>query len=605
MYLKNAICLFSCAILIAGCKNSGDDPLPPQPNPPAVNQPPTANAGADQLVLTGAAVSLNGSGSDSDGSIATLAWTQTGGTAVTLTGAATGTPTFTAPAAAATLEFSLTVTDNLGAARSDTVSVTVNGAPVANAGADQSVTVSTNVALSGSGTDDGSIASYAWTQSSGASVTLTGGDTAAPTFTAPSSAGMLVFQLTVTDNQGATHADSINVSVNSLAAPVIVRQPTHATAYEHGIALIFVVAQGENLNYEWHYASGNLWTSGPEPYMIRGRQGGLQTSSDGECYYVIVSNSAGSVTSEEGCLTVHDLDGDFEPDDDNPGDNHAAAVTYGNAMFEVLFAAVGPATGGRLTGAFGGNPSMVPLQLGPGSNCSGGGRWMDATLDGQAITQGTTLPLGQHTVTMIWDQCETSNPDEPTFQSGGVMIEYDFPNEFGVGTYTMYFSGHGEHPLFEIYWEALNGILHVNLARTVGATGLPQDEIVVTLDDHFCIGPLRMEPMAADSIIELERRYANSEIVEDAYMDFNVYWNTYDGGGHAGTMYGIFGSDIGLHFNPDDNNDDGVEPFSSDDHVEVWSSPYYLGRILAVGGAGGWRFTLDEPEDPQFPGDDD
>jgi hypothetical protein len=111
--------------------------------------------------------------------------------------------------------------------------------------------------------------------------------------------------------------------------------------------------------------------------------------------------------------------------------------------------------------------------------------------------------------------------------------------------------------------------------------------------------------MVADSIIELERRYAASEIVEDAYMDFNVYWNTYDGGGHAGTMYGIFGSDIGLHFNPDDNNDDGVEPYSSDDHVEVWSSPYYLGRILAVGGAGGWRFTLDEPEDPQFPGDDD
>ena len=71
-------------------------------------------------------------------------------------------------------------------------------------------------------------------------------------------------------------------------------------------------AQGENLSYEWRYASGALWSSGPEPYMVRGTvSGGLQMSSDGECYYVIVSNAAGSVTSEQGCLTVVEIEGDY------------------------------------------------------------------------------------------------------------------------------------------------------------------------------------------------------------------------------------------------------------------------------------------------------
>jgi lysophospholipase L1-like esterase len=91
------------------------------------NQPPTANAGPEQSANVGAAVQLYGSGSDSDGTIAGYAWTQTAGPSVTLIGAATATPSFTAPAVTATtvLTFRLTVTDNLGATGTDTVNVTV------------------------------------------------------------------------------------------------------------------------------------------------------------------------------------------------------------------------------------------------------------------------------------------------------------------------------------------------------------------------------------------------------------------------------------------------------------------------------------------------
>lgn len=94
------------------------------------NSVPVANAGPDQSVTTGATVVLNGAGSyDSDGTISSYSWAQTAGTAVTLTNATSANPSFTAPASASTLTFSLTVTDNDGAtSTADTVSIAVTPA---------------------------------------------------------------------------------------------------------------------------------------------------------------------------------------------------------------------------------------------------------------------------------------------------------------------------------------------------------------------------------------------------------------------------------------------------------------------------------------------
>ena len=65
----------------------------------SVNPPPVANAGVDQSVVMGHPVTLNGSASSDGGNGGTITyqWSQVGGTAVTLTGATTPTPTFTAP----------------------------------------------------------------------------------------------------------------------------------------------------------------------------------------------------------------------------------------------------------------------------------------------------------------------------------------------------------------------------------------------------------------------------------------------------------------------------------------------------------------------------
>lgn len=95
------------------------------------NVPPTANAGGDQNVYGGDTVNLDGTGSsDSDGTITGWAWTQLSGTTVSLTGATTSTPSFTAPTGVTeTLVFQLEVTDNDSATDTDTVSINVSPAP--------------------------------------------------------------------------------------------------------------------------------------------------------------------------------------------------------------------------------------------------------------------------------------------------------------------------------------------------------------------------------------------------------------------------------------------------------------------------------------------
>ena len=90
----------------------------------------TADAGADRTVDTGSTVTLSGSGSSTrPGATFTYTWTQTGGPSVTLSGAATATPSFTAPALRNDLVFSLTVNDGDEESEADTVTVLVRPPP--------------------------------------------------------------------------------------------------------------------------------------------------------------------------------------------------------------------------------------------------------------------------------------------------------------------------------------------------------------------------------------------------------------------------------------------------------------------------------------------
>ena len=195
--------------------------------------PPVANAGPNQTVDSGTLVTLNGAQSyDPDGNIVRYAWTQTGGTTVTLSSGSATSPTFTAPVVASgapALTFRLTVTDNDGQQAAATCSVTVNPvsiAPVADAGPDQTVASGDLVTLDGSNSydSDGSVTSYNWTQISGSTVNMANASTARPTFTAPnagSGGAALTFQLTVTDNSGLQSTDTCIINVSSGNLPPV------------------------------------------------------------------------------------------------------------------------------------------------------------------------------------------------------------------------------------------------------------------------------------------------------------------------------------------------------------------------------------------------
>jgi beta-lactamase superfamily II metal-dependent hydrolase len=91
-------------------------------------RPPTADAGADATVNEGDVVVLDGSASsDPNGDPLSFSWAQTAGPAVSLAGADTASPSFTAPPvdAATALTFALTVTDPGGLSSTDAVTVTV------------------------------------------------------------------------------------------------------------------------------------------------------------------------------------------------------------------------------------------------------------------------------------------------------------------------------------------------------------------------------------------------------------------------------------------------------------------------------------------------
>jgi hypothetical protein len=97
-----------------------------------VNQPPTANAGADRQTFVGTEVTLTGSGQDADGTIASYSWSQTAGPAVTLSG--TGASRTFTPPSIGSYTFALSVTDDGGAVAADTVTITAVAIPEPSTG---------------------------------------------------------------------------------------------------------------------------------------------------------------------------------------------------------------------------------------------------------------------------------------------------------------------------------------------------------------------------------------------------------------------------------------------------------------------------------------
>ena len=91
-----------------------------------------------------------------------------------------------------------------------------NVAPIANAGADQSVLFGTTVMLDGSLSvdPDGSIISYEWTQIEGETVSITNNNQSSASFLAPNQEASFSFSLSVVDDNESSDLDTVLINVS-------------------------------------------------------------------------------------------------------------------------------------------------------------------------------------------------------------------------------------------------------------------------------------------------------------------------------------------------------------------------------------------------------
>jgi sugar lactone lactonase YvrE len=120
-----------------------------------------------------------------------------------------------------------------------------NQNPVADTGAAQTVSPGAAVTLDGSLSSDadGDPLTFAWTQTVGTTVTLSGADTATASFVAPLAAGTLTFQLTVNDGRGGVATATIDVTVRALAQNVL-----YVANFAANGVLAFDVSSPANIN---------------------------------------------------------------------------------------------------------------------------------------------------------------------------------------------------------------------------------------------------------------------------------------------------------------------------------------------------------------------
>ena len=247
-------------------------PADTPPAPPA-NTPPTANAGDDQTVTEGDTVSLNGtlSSDPEDGNSLTYSWTHTSGPTVSLTGAATATPSFEAPNVGETRDIviTLTVTDSGSRIATDAVTIRVNDVdntpPTADAGNNQNVTEGDTVMLTGaaSDTDPEDTLAYQWTHNATFTITIQDSTALNATFTAPpvSADTPVLFTLNVTDGTAhTTDTATIIIADTPNAAPTANAGDDQTVTEGDTVSLNGTLSSdpedGNSLTYSWTHTSG-------------------------------------------------------------------------------------------------------------------------------------------------------------------------------------------------------------------------------------------------------------------------------------------------------------------------------------------------------------
>jgi Right handed beta helix region/Secretion system C-terminal sorting domain len=286
------------------------------------NQAPSANAGADKVItLPINTVTLNGTGTDADGTIVSYLWTKvTGPSTGNIINASVASPTIN-NLAQGVYEYKLLVTDNGGLTAEDLVKITVNAAPgVANiapsvsAGSAQTITLPTNsVALAASGNDvDGTIVSYLWSKISGPNGSTIVSTNNATTNVTGLLQGTHVFKVLVTDNGGLTASNTVTITVNAATPPVNIPPTANAGGNQTinlPISSLSLNGNGADVdgtivNYQWTKLSGPPVGVIATPNSASTAVTGLTTAGNYE-YKLTVTDNSGLTASDFIIITVN------------------------------------------------------------------------------------------------------------------------------------------------------------------------------------------------------------------------------------------------------------------------------------------------------------
>ena len=274
----------------------GTTPPPTNPPPPSgTNQKPVSNAGSDiTITLPTNNTTLNGSASkDPDGSIIKYEWTKTGGPGSYAFGSSTAASTTVSNLTAGTYTFNLRIWDNQWEPSDDQVTVIVkegtstpppppppppsgvNQPPVANAGADASITLPTNsVTLNAAGSydSDGSVIKVEWRYVNGPSQPQIASVNSVSTSVNNLTQGTYTFALRIWDNLWEPNEDLVVITVNGSTAPAppagvnkapVANAGSDATVSTTNANLTGSASydpDGTIIKYEWRKVSGPVAT---------------------------------------------------------------------------------------------------------------------------------------------------------------------------------------------------------------------------------------------------------------------------------------------------------------------------------------------------------
>ncbi len=185
---------------------------------------PSVDAGSDKMVGLGGTVDLDDAvAGDGGGGIASYSWSDNGGGG-SFSDPTILHPTYTAPNVSSLITLTLTVTDNQGGTKSDSLHLRVDAFPTVDAGADREVDEGGSIELSDATADDsdGWIVSYQWSDGGAGGSFSPSAQVRNPTYTAPLVADCagadVTLTLTVTDDWGAQASDSLNLHVRNVNA---------------------------------------------------------------------------------------------------------------------------------------------------------------------------------------------------------------------------------------------------------------------------------------------------------------------------------------------------------------------------------------------------